>query len=599
MPNEFFNASGTPSTGSSGSSAPIRSEFSAISSAFDKLPVLSGSASRIVAVNSTGTGLESITPAAALSALGAFPAAGGVISGDVKIGIAGDRLINSALPRVTIEGVDERTSRMSIVRASADALSPTLFLGKTRGGLASNTIAGSTDQIGEIVFGAANGTAMQQTAAVRAFVDGSISAASQPTRISLWTTPSGTQTPLERVRVDSAGRMYINDTAFSSAARLTIVENTNQARSIYCSLTGANNSNSYAGMTLVRQTDTGLMTADQPLGAIIFQGLDTSNGFGGAMIGASSDGGSSTTLLMPTRVSISTMSTGALSIAKIGGSGSGTVVQSAITNSAGAIFSVVVTISFSGPSTFSVTGAGTGNPTGLAYTSGMTVTYNGWSVVMSGSFLAGDSFTVAGNQNPIERVRVDGGGNVAVGVGGRVGRLFVNSTIITNADTSLWVAGSSLSTASTFENTPSNFPTVVVSNNAASGDNLFVRFITDGFSLNRGSIDFNRAGGAVRYNTTSDYRLKNVFGPVPGALKAVLSMRPWSGKMHGATMERPMFVAHELQAIAPYAVSGTKDGVDDNGKPVYQQVDHSLLTPLIVAALQELAARVDALQSIH
>jgi len=56
-----------------------------------------------------------------------------------------------------------------------------------------------------------------------------------------------------------------------------------------------------------------------------------------------------------------------------------------------------VTITFTSPTTYDVTGTGTGNPTGLTYTPGSTISYNGWSATISGTPAAGDSFTVASN----------------------------------------------------------------------------------------------------------------------------------------------------------------------------------------------------------
>ncbi len=56
-----------------------------------------------------------------------------------------------------------------------------------------------------------------------------------------------------------------------------------------------------------------------------------------------------------------------------------------------------VTITFTSPTTYNVTGAGTGNPTSLTYTPGATISYNGWSTTLSGTPAAGDSFAVASN----------------------------------------------------------------------------------------------------------------------------------------------------------------------------------------------------------
>ncbi|MBU1978267.1 MAG: flagellar hook-associated protein FlgK [Gammaproteobacteria bacterium] len=56
-----------------------------------------------------------------------------------------------------------------------------------------------------------------------------------------------------------------------------------------------------------------------------------------------------------------------------------------------------VTITFTSPTTFDVAGTGTGNPTGVAYTPGSNITYNGWTVQISGTPAATDSFTVKTN----------------------------------------------------------------------------------------------------------------------------------------------------------------------------------------------------------
>lgn len=52
---------------------------------------------------------------------------------------------------------------------------------------------------------------------------------------------------------------------------------------------------------------------------------------------------------------------------------------------------------------------------------------------------------------------------------------------------------------------------------AAAGDNVFHAFYTEASITQRGSIDYNRAGGLVRYNTTSDKTLKTRIGPAPMA----------------------------------------------------------------------------------
>jgi hypothetical protein len=58
MANDFYQATGSPSTRSSGSSSTMRAEFAAIEDAFDKLPSLFGKSGYGVFVNSAGNGLE-------------------------------------------------------------------------------------------------------------------------------------------------------------------------------------------------------------------------------------------------------------------------------------------------------------------------------------------------------------------------------------------------------------------------------------------------------------------------------------------------------------------------------------------------------------
>jgi flagellar hook-associated protein 1 len=66
----------------------------------------------------------------------------------------------------------------------------------------------------------------------------------------------------------------------------------------------------------------------------------------------------------------------------------------------GANTSQPVSITFTGAGTFNVTGTGPGNPTGLTYSSGMTLSYNGWSLQLSGAPKAGDTMQVVATANP-------------------------------------------------------------------------------------------------------------------------------------------------------------------------------------------------------
>jgi hypothetical protein len=134
-------------------------------------------------------------------------------------------------------------------------------------------------------------------------------------------------------------------------------------------------------------------------------------------------------------------------------------------------------------------------------------------------------------------------------------------------------------------------------NAATTGDNAFVDFYTEAGQSVRGSITYNRAGGLTAYNTTSDYRAKDIIGPVQDSGATIDALKVYEGQMKGATQSRPMLIAHEAQAVTPYAVTGEKDAVKEDGTPDYQQMDVSSLVPLLIAEIQSLRIRIAQLEA--
>ena len=112
-----------------------------------------------------------------------------------------------------------------------------------------------------------------------------------------------------------------------------------------------------------------------------------------------------------------------------------------------------------------------------------------------------------------------------------------------------------------------------------------------------GSITTN--GSTTTYATSSDYRLKENVAPMQNALATVAQLKPctYTWKADGSAGQG--FIAHELQAVVPDAVTGEKDAVDADGKPQYQGVDTSFLVATLVAAIQELKAEFDAYKAAH
>lgn len=142
--------------------------------------------------------------------------------------------------------------------------------------------------------------------------------------------------------------------------------------------------------------------------------------------------------------------------------------------------------------------------------------------------------------------------------------------------------------------------------NAVVGVRAAAAFIADttgavnsvGFVNPNGTVGtISVIGTTTAYNTSSDYRLKENVAPMTGALATVAQLNPvtYNWKADGSSGQG--FIAHELQAVVPDAVTGEKDAVDKDGKPIHQGVDTSFLVATLTAAIQELSAKVDTLQA--
>jgi hypothetical protein len=183
-----------------------------------------------------------------------------------------------------------------------------------------------------------------------------------------------------------------------------------------------------------------------------------------------------------------------------------------------------------------------------------------------------------------EKMRIDSSGNLLVNITSNNASTpiaYFNST--GGSSDGIWVA-----------NTNTAASTLVVWNKATTGNNAFQSFGTEGTITTRGSISYNRAGGLTVYSTTSDYRAKDISGPVTNSGTLIDSIPVYMGKMKWASQERPMFIAHETPV---YAHTGDKDAIDADGNPVYQQMDASALIPVMWAEIQSLRKRLAALES--
>lgn len=128
--------------------------------------------------------------------------------------------------------------------------------------------------------------------------------------------------------------------------------------------------------------------------------------------------------------------------------------------------------------------------------------------------------------------------------------------------------------------------------NVTSGTHI--TFFTDNGSARVSAGNIASNGNVTSYNTGSDYRLKEDVVPMLGALSKIAALKPVTYKWIDNKAQGEGFLAHELAEVIPLAVTGEKDAVKEDGSPDIQSVDYSKIVVHLVAAIQELGAKVEA-----
>jgi hypothetical protein len=134
------------------------------------------------------------------------------------------------------------------------------------------------------------------------------------------------------------------------------------------------------------------------------------------------------------------------------------------------------------------------------------------------------------------------------------------------------------------------------------GDNAFVW--TDNSGNLRISSDINHVGttsGTVVGAQTSDERLKNILGPVEYGLAEIKQLDPVSYALKSDPEQVPHlgFIAQQVNPIIPESVFDTDDHIEGEPEdaPTKLGMEYVALIPVLVNAIKELSAEVDALKA--
>jgi len=183
---------------------------------------------------------------------------------------------------------------------------------------------------------------------------------------------------------------------------------------------------------------------------------------------------------------------------------------------------------------------------------------------------------------------------------------------------------------------------VTIKTDRTDSTNVGMIIFEDGDSSTCGKITSQGSSNTTSYNTSSDHRLKQSVTGMTGAIDRVKALLPKRFSFVNDTTNtmHDGFLTHEAQTVVPQSVIGTHNetrevsnavllasgklyaedvtqedwtankGDDENDlypsdstwaashtAPVYQQIDHSKIVPLLVGALKESIAKIETLET--
>ena len=559
----------------------------------------------------------------------------------VLIGTTASRTLSGVIPNLFKEGTGYNDSSMALVgnTGTTAGTAPLLLFGRSRGtSNGTSTSVASGDRLGGIFFTGADGTDIESLAAViQAKVDGTPGSNDMPGRLEFYTTPDGSETTVERMRISSNGGvgigvtptdgmdaniryLHIGEQSIFRAGDTDYTDSTVMSTNVY--QTGGTN----------KYITTGFTSSYTQQGGTHFWGTAPSGSANDTateveIFRANASGGVTVNNDQNSNINFIAKAGSSANALQVDGSSGAITINEASADADFRVESDSNTHAFFVQASDSTLGINTSSPLNVldtqfsasAHTSGISITNQqngGWGSTLAFNSSRSDDSSIktaarvrtegaeswnadsttssnlifeTRNDNTLaERMKIRSDGNVSLPSQVATGTL---------AQGRLEVVAPTSGNCINAQVTTSGNTAYGSHGTTTTGGNFyhFAQMINSSGSQ-VGEIVVSHTG--TSYVESSDYRLKENVTELTNATTRLKQLQPKRFnfiEVPDKTVDG--FLAHEVSNVVPEAVTGEKDAVDDDGNPDYQGIDKSKLVPLLVAAIQEQQELIETLQT--
>jgi len=175
-------------------------------------------------------------------------------------------------------------------------------------------------------------------------------------------------------------------------------------------------------------------------------------------------------------------------------------------------------------------------------------------------------------------MRIDSSGNLLVGTTSTLNNARITS--VSDTGKSQIVSRSNAATAGKYWNSPY----------VSSANQIYI--------INQDNLGVYITDGATAWAANSDERLKDIIAPITSALEGVQSLRAvkYNWKSDADKVVHIGLIAQDVQKVLPEVVASAKLPLSED-ETEYLSVAYTEVIPLLVAAIKELSAKNDALET--